>query len=411
MSRFSPGFYVTPNTRLISKLAEGGMGSVWVAENLSLGTRVAVKLIDRQRVTDELRERFQREARAAGRLKSPHVVQIFDYGVLDDGTPYMVMELLQGDSLAQILEREGRLPMARVVKIVHQIALALTAAHETGVIHRDIKPANVHVSDNGGEPFVKVLDFGLAKIASSDLTRVGASMGTPLYMSPEQLRDSKDVDVRADLWSLAVLTYEAITGTLPFDGDDAHAFILMVLAGEFPLASSHLPGAPLALDAWFRTALNVDRDARFSSAREMSDALARTVTEITGAVTTLQPPPPPPPVMIAASPPRQEAPATTNRILVIVVALLGAIVVAGVLWFVMRDKPRRSSEHGTLTLICKPRCTKVIVGGRPLGASPVFNVKLPVGTHQVTCKRLRKTKTVTVKVTAGKLTTHSVSMK
>src|SRR5262249_23749353 len=158
----------------------------------------------------------------ASQVKSPHVVQTFDHGVTDDGRPYIVMELLEGRDLSSYLEAAGRMPLAEVVDLVTQLARGLDRAHARGIIHRDIKPDNIFFGDAGnGEVFVKLLDFGIAKgvetLGSS--TKTGSALGTPFYMSPEQLMGAKDIDARSDLWSVGVVAFEALTGKKPFDAD------------------------------------------------------------------------------------------------------------------------------------------------------------------------------------------------
>jgi serine/threonine protein kinase len=198
---------VTSNVRLLRPLGEGGMGAVWLAEHLSLRTNVVVKFMAEDLAkSTEAKARFSREAAAASQVKSPHVVQMLDHGVLDDGAPYIVMELLEGRDLEQQLKASGHLEPREVVAIVAQLARALGRAHERAIVHRDIKPSNVFLCDaGGGELFVKLLDFGIAKgqeigIAGST-TRTGSFIGSPYYMSPEQVVGAKDIDFRSDLWS------------------------------------------------------------------------------------------------------------------------------------------------------------------------------------------------------------------
>lgn len=278
----SAGSVLGGNVVLERELGHGAMGTVWLAENRSLGSKVAVKVL-RGAAHDapSTRLRFEQEARAAARIDSPHVVRIFDYGVTDEGDPYFVMELLRGTDLRHRIQQTGPLSLAETATIVRQTCRALESAHRLDIVHRDIKPANVFILESGGEPFVKLLDFGIAKhLGAGDmgLTAADALMGTPYYMSPEQFLAARDVDLRTDLWSTAVVTYACLTGALPFVAEMASALALAVHRGEFVPASHLRPDLPPAIDAWFARGLAPDREERFQSAREMADgfeAIAR----------------------------------------------------------------------------------------------------------------------------------------
>ncbi|WP_437552021.1 bifunctional serine/threonine-protein kinase/formylglycine-generating enzyme family protein [Sorangium sp. So ce367] len=279
-----PDAVIADKLHLLRPLGQGGMGVVWAARHLALDTDVAVKFIRPERAAERpaLVARFQREARATARIAHPHVVQVMDYGVVDGAVPYLVMELLRGFSLAELLERGGRLSFATARSLVRQVGSALESAHELGIVHRDIKPHNVFITEGGqGYPlFVKVLDFGVAKVAGDAavpaanpaLTETGMVIGSAPYMSPEQLEGSKDVDLRSDLWSLGVILYEALTGAQPFQGSSFVSVGAAVLKGRFRPASEQRPGLPASIDDWFSKALSVDPTCRFQSAREMVDA-------------------------------------------------------------------------------------------------------------------------------------------
>jgi serine/threonine-protein kinase len=203
----SPGDVLAEKYRLVSLLGRGGMGSVWHADHLVLKTPVAVKLIRREaNENPDAGARFLREAQAAASLRSPHVVQILDFG-LDQATPFIVMELLHGESLRQRLARTGPIPFEDVVRIVVHVTRALARAHEQGIVHRDLKPDNVFLVPEVGEEIAKVLDFGVAKRTDesgvSPLTNTGTAIGSPHYMSPEQARGTRAVDYRTDLWARA----------------------------------------------------------------------------------------------------------------------------------------------------------------------------------------------------------------
>jgi len=283
-----PGSLVTPTVRLVRPLAEGGMGTVWVAEHETLGANVVVKLMAKwvEGRTD-IAARFAREAAVAAAVKSPHVVQVFDTGTTEGGVPYIVMELLEGRDLAAELADRTKLPPGEVVPIVAQVAKALGRAHRAGVVHRDIKPENVFLCDtDGGDPFVKVLDFGAAK---HDLpapnpegrrradTVEGQMVGTPLYMSPEQIVGALDVDARSDIWSLGVLVFEMLTGKLPFEGATVAAITLAIHDAQ-PKMTDIDPELPAALDDWFAQACAREPKERFETARAAADALAIAVT-------------------------------------------------------------------------------------------------------------------------------------
>ncbi|MCB9588270.1 MAG: protein kinase [Polyangiaceae bacterium] len=270
------GTLITPQIRLERMLGEGGMGSVWVAEHLGLGIRVAVKFISEELASQpEVRERFTREARASARIKSPHVVQVFDTGMLEERVPYIVMELLEGHDLRDRIRQLKRLPINEVVTVVRQACKALSKAHATGVIHRDIKPDNLFICDPEGDAHIKILDFGVAKSDDTDLamTSTGAVVGTPYYMSPEQLMSAKHVDVRADLWSLGVVAYHALTGQRPFEAETFPGLVLAIERGVYPAPYGRLGVGSAELDAWIDKALNRDIDQRFTSAQEMATAL------------------------------------------------------------------------------------------------------------------------------------------
>ena len=279
-----PGRMVNASLRLVAPLGEGGMGCVWIADHLALQTQVAVKFMTRALTYDSASvARFAREAASAARVKSPHVVQMFDYGVTRDGVPYIVMELLEGRDLAKVIADRGALPPALVLAVVAQAAKALSRAHARGVVHRDIKPENLFLCDAGegaegqeNEPFVKILDFGIAKVSldrPDNATRTGAMLGSPRYMSPEQLFGARDLDARSDLWSLGIVAYEALTGVPPFDGSSV-AQIAMGVHGAPKRPSALVEGLPRAVDGWFARACARERSERFASATEMAQALA-----------------------------------------------------------------------------------------------------------------------------------------
>lgn len=253
------------------------MGSVWVADHLTLETQVAVKFIhaDLARRGSELAKRFSREAKVAAKLKSPHVVQTFDHGWMDNGTPYIVMELLEGQCLADRIAR-APLSLQETKALVSQVAEVLQRAHAGGIVHRDLKPQNIFLIDSGYDLFAKVLDFGIARhghvAGDSRVTATGAVLGTPLYMSPELVQSAKEADHHADLWAVAVTAYEALTGTAPFAGETLGAVMIAIAASNFEPVRNLRPEVPDAVDGWFSRALSVERSDRYQTAEEMRDA-------------------------------------------------------------------------------------------------------------------------------------------
>ncbi|WXA98482.1 protein kinase [Pendulispora brunnea] len=253
------------------------MGSVWEATLLSLDIPCAVKFIDSEFVGHaETQARFAREAKAAAQLRSPHVVQVLDHGVCQ-GRPYIAMELLVGEDLGKRLKARGRLSASEVLPIVEQVSRALTKAHAAGIVHRDLKPDNIFLVRDDDREIVKVLDFGIAKSvdeAVEGLTRVGALLGTPHYMSPEQAQGSKAVDHRSDLWSLAVIIFRCLTGRFPFGGKGLGEILVQILKDDIPIPSQAAPDLPRAFDDWWARAVARDPALRFQSARELTDALS-----------------------------------------------------------------------------------------------------------------------------------------
>jgi serine/threonine protein kinase len=272
---------VTPSVKLVRPLGEGGMGAVWVAEHLALRTQVVVKFIaSGLKSNKEAQDRFSREAAAASQVKSPHVVQTFDHGITDQGVPYIVMELLEGRDLGQYLDHEAKMPSELVVEVMGQLARALDRAHERGIIHRDIKPGNIYLCDAGrsGEVFVKLLDFGIAKGVEQPRidsgTKTGSMIGSPFYMSPEQILGAKDLDHRSDLWSVGVVCFEMLTGRKPFDAETMGGLAIRIHSEPLPLPTVVNPDLPIAVDAWFARACARDVNARYASAKEMTEELA-----------------------------------------------------------------------------------------------------------------------------------------
>ena len=277
-----PGATLVGRYQLEEVVGYGGMGSVWRATHTGLGEQVAVKLVSANfvRSADALR-RFATEAKSAAKLRSRHVPQVFDNGVLEDGTPFLVMELLRGESLAARINRLGPIPLPETVTIVDQCGRALARAHSLGIVHRDIKPENVYLAhsvDDDGY-IVKVLDFGIAKVASSltddgrSSTRTGTLLGTPLYMSPEQARGLRSIDQRTDLYSLGLVAYTMLTGALPFSGETLGDLLLQICAEPLPRLRALAPALPPSVEDWFQKACARMPDDRYQSAQILVEAL------------------------------------------------------------------------------------------------------------------------------------------
>jgi hypothetical protein len=266
--------------RLLSVLGQGGMGTVWRAEHLGLGAPVAVKLIDPKAAGgEEALRQCQKEARAAAALRSPHVVQVLDFGIdATTGSPFIVMELLEGENLAARLHQLGKLGPADTARVLLHVARALGRAHEVGIVHRDLKPANVFLVRNEDEDVAKVLDFGTARVQRAGVltgltTPTGGVIGTPYYMSPEHI-SGQPVDHRTDLWAMAVMAFECLTGRRPFDAGEVGRLVLQICTYPIPVPSRLAP-VPAGFDAWFERATRRPIDQRFTSARELADELRR----------------------------------------------------------------------------------------------------------------------------------------
>jgi serine/threonine protein kinase len=221
--------------RILSMLGKGGMGSVWLGRHLVIGRNVAVKFLKAELAeSDEMVKRFYREAQASAAIGQSNIIEILDVGVSSDGNPYIVMEYLEGESLSSMLRRTGPIDLSAALAILEPALLALAAAHDKGIIHRDLKPDNIFIAHPKDEPIkIKLIDFGISKFTQTDgmskLTRTGVFLGTPTYMSPEQIRGDKTIDHRSDLYSIGVILYEMLTGKLPIKGDHHNAVVVNVL--------------------------------------------------------------------------------------------------------------------------------------------------------------------------------------
>jgi serine/threonine-protein kinase len=274
-----PGEVLAGKYRVEHILGQGGMGVVVAATHLHLQQKVAIKLL-LEEVTPEVMARFLREARASALLKSEHVVRVLDVGELPSGRPYMVMEQLEGSDLAGVLQQKGRLDPGEAADYLLQACEAIAEAHAAGIVHRDLKPGNLFLTrDADGAPFIKVLDFGISKETSADphqpkLTSSQTVFGSPAYMAPEQMMASRDVDARADIWSLGIIFYELLAGKTPFEGASYAELVIMVNATDpAPLADVR-KDVPRAIEAAILRCLERERTRRFSSVGELAAILA-----------------------------------------------------------------------------------------------------------------------------------------
>jgi eukaryotic-like serine/threonine-protein kinase len=278
-----PGDVLVGKYRVESVLGVGGMGMVLLVRHIDLGQQMAIKLMMPGVIHDDpAAARFVREARAAAAIQSEHVVRIFDVGTLDSGLPYMVMELLRGQDLSQVLARESQLPLEDAVDYVLQASHAIAEAHARGIVHRDLKPSNLFVTTRSdGTPLVKVLDFGISKAmnpdvdgpASGNLTATSAIMGSPLYMSPEQVRNAKHVDARTDIWALGVILHELLTGAPAFRADTLPGICAAITADDPPPLRSLRDDAPAELEAVLTKCLEKNAAKRYQTTRELMAAL------------------------------------------------------------------------------------------------------------------------------------------
>ena len=333
------------------KLGSGGMGAVYLGRHVSLKREVAIKFIHPELASsEEVRRRFDTEAKAAARIKSRHAVSVIDHGVAPNGQPFIVMEYLEGESLEQATRRLGRLPFDEVVEVVVQAARALEQAHAAGIIHRDLKPDNIFLATDreAGERgwIVKVLDFGIAKVVQDEVvggvstTKTGMVLGTPLFMSPEALTASAPVSPASDIWSLGACAFAAACGRVPFEGDAIGDVVLKVCASPMPVPSELVPELPKAFDEWFLKACARDLTHRFRSVAEMADALLRLdewATAQKDRVTyEIRP--------LASIVDFEEVPRASNRGLVLAGVLAGAAMMLGVLGYYVQQRTRAADE-------------------------------------------------------------------
>jgi eukaryotic-like serine/threonine-protein kinase len=310
------GDLISGKYRLLRLLGSGGMGSVWAARNELTDRDFAVKFLHpRLAENKEALHRFFLEARACGQIKHPAVVEVYDMGQAEDGSPYLVMQLLEGEGFDQRLTRAGVFRPSEAATWIAFVARGLEEAHVRGLVHRDLKPGNVFFAlDDRGDVIPKLLDFGVSKATSNQfdirVTDTGAVLGSPAYMSPEQARGDADIDGRSDVWSLGVILYESLTGKMPFDAGNYNALMVAIITQPHKPVAEIAPGVPGELSQIVDRALAKDRDQRIGTARELAERLEFIATRITESAAVLYGTRTP--TMMGATPNNNRAPTTQS---------------------------------------------------------------------------------------------------
>jgi eukaryotic-like serine/threonine-protein kinase len=400
------GVVLAGKYRIERVLGQGGMGVVAAAHHIQLDQRIALKLMLPHAMSNpEAVARFVREARAAARISSEHVARVFDVGALPTGEPYIAMEYLEGSDIAQLLASRGHLPHTEAVEYLLQACEALAEAHASGIIHRDLKPGNLFlVARRDGQRLIKVLDFGISKMASgtqsAPMTQTSALMGSPLYMSPEQMGSSKAVDARSDIWALGVVLYEMLAGEPPFNGETLPQVCAMVITEPPPPLEQRAAGLPLALYEVVRRCLEKAPAARYQSVTELARALEPIATvrgrHSVERISRLQ-------GVAALSPDSLSVPAVTERPAaqpgtyapwgetkpptparrssLPLFAGLGAAAVAagGVLWFVQRGHLAANAADSSAapTVAAAPSLPAALVADAPVASAPAQSAAAP----------------------------------
>jgi tRNA A-37 threonylcarbamoyl transferase component Bud32 len=423
--------------RVERKLGQGAMGSVYAAVHTVLGKRVALKVISAALSRDaDAIARFHREARILAQLESPHIVDVFGFGALQDGRAYFVMEYLTGEPLSSLLAR-GRVPLDDALEIIEQIARSLDAPHAAGVVHRDLKPDNIFIERRDGAPLVKLLDFGVVKIAKQDdgiaKTRAGVLVGTPLYAAPEQLSSASEVDHRADIYALGGVAFELVLGRVPFPCTTIVEIVAAQLTSPPPQPRTIWSAIPAALDSLLPAMLAKDPAKRptLGHVEETIDKLRQSAFALVSRPETL-------------SGKQRGKPARRYRLVVAALAAVLGSVIAVVVARGDREPTRPTTQartvddvgvrvapiatpivsdtqapgsaspavlvpaikpSGALDLSTKPPCN-VSIDGKPTGRrTPIVALSMSAGTHRVTFEnaQLGITKTVDVRVVSGQL--------
>ena len=280
------GELIQSRYRLQRLLGSGASGSVWAARNELIDRDVALKIMRPDVAEDAVAlQRFFNEAKASGRVRSPSIVEILDLGQAEDGSPFLVFELLEGEGLDEKLRREGTVAPEMLMEMLVGVARALELSHAQGIIHRDLKPANIFVTrGHNGQPIAKILDFGISKMFDTGhnftLTRTGTVVGSPAYMSPEQAAGKDDIDGRADVWSLGVVMYEALTGTLPHQAANYNQLMVRILTQDCDSVTTRKPDLPPSVSAIVDACLKRERDARTSNAGTLASQMEGALREM-----------------------------------------------------------------------------------------------------------------------------------
>ncbi len=274
------GMVLQDRYRIVRKIGEGGMGAVYEGEHVLIKRRVAIKCLHSQFATNpEIVARFHREALAATSIGHQNIIEVTDMGRFDDGSVFMVLEFLLGRDWSDDIDETGAQPLGKTLHILDQVCDALTAAHAKGIIHRDLKPENIYLIERGNDPdFVKVLDFGISKFKDSagggkGMTQTGTTLGTPYYMAPEQAQGKKDIDNRADIYSLGVILFQALTGQYPFDDESYPMLVLKICTEPPPPLRLYRPDLPEELELLIAKLLAKDPNERFSDCESLKAAL------------------------------------------------------------------------------------------------------------------------------------------
>jgi tRNA A-37 threonylcarbamoyl transferase component Bud32 len=282
-----PGTVIAERYTIVRQIGKGGMGKVYEAKHTSIDKKVAIKILNKDYSDDqEALERFQQEAKIAGSVGHINICEVLDFGTTGEGQPFLVMEYLEGDSVADMLDVRKTLPLNVALTIIRQVLDALEEVHSRGIVHRDLKPENIILANMKGHgTVVKLLDFGISKVMktrtdSIRLTKTGTMLGTPYYMSPEQVRGNRDIEYSTDIWSSAVILYEMICGQVPFGGNNYNDVILSIVEDPFPDPRKLLPGLAPEIAKMLRRAMEKDPLKRYESATAFKEAIDKLPIEI-----------------------------------------------------------------------------------------------------------------------------------